>query len=49
MIMDEQFRQIAPSEDFDPMAALLEVNVTVRRELYQETSKFMVDVPSSFS
>ena len=39
MIMDEQLRQIAPSEDFDPMAALLGMNVTVRRELYQERAR----------
>ena len=39
MIMDEQLRQIAPSEDFDPMAALLGMNVSVRRELYQERAR----------
>ena len=39
MIMDEQLRQIAPSEEFDPMPALLGMNVTVRRELHQERAR----------
>ena len=39
MIINEQLRQITPSEDFDPMAVLLEMNVTVRRELYQERAR----------
>ena len=39
MIINEQLRQITPSEDFDPMAVLLGMNVTVRRELYQERAR----------
>ncbi|XP_022797837.1 cilia- and flagella-associated protein 58-like [Stylophora pistillata] len=38
-MMDEQLRQIAPSEDFDPMAALLGMNVTLKREVYQERAR----------
>ena len=37
MITEEQFRQL--SEDVDPMAALLGMNVTVRREVYQERAR----------
>lgn len=37
MITEEQFRQIG--EDFDPMAALLGMNVTLRREVHQERAR----------
>ena len=37
MITEEQSRQIG--EDFDPMAALLGMNVTVRREVHQERAR----------
>lgn len=47
MITEEQFRQI--SEDLDPMAALLGMNVTVRREVYQDRARMNEMVVSQHS
>lgn len=47
MITEEPFRQI--SEDLDPMAALLGMNVTLRREVYQDRARMNEMVVSQHS
>ena len=39
MITEEQFRQIGEIGEIDPMAALLGMNVTLRREVHQERAR----------